>query len=128
MKSKLLNIDIEIRKTSSGHTQFLSEVYEHIEKHLSYSEYQIKDLCNHLNMSRLQIYRKLRKSIDTTFTEILINSRIQKAAYFLKHTDLHISEIARSVGIKDPSYFTKIFKNRMGITPKQFRNNHAHHF
>ena len=40
----------------------------------------------------------------------------------LKKTDLKINEIARAVGYENEKYFSNIFKETVGITPKQYRN------
>lgn len=47
--------------------------------------------------------------------------RAEKAAVFLRTTDLPVSEIALLVGFNDSNYFSKIFKKYMGMTPREHR-------
>lgn len=48
--------------------------------------------------------------------------RTQKACELLKNTDLPISHIAASCGFSDSSYFGKVFKQEMDMTPMEWRN------
>jgi AraC-like DNA-binding protein len=47
--------------------------------------------------------------------------RLHRAKEMLQSTDLNISEIAYEVGFKDPSYFTRQYREEFGITPSQTR-------
>ena len=50
------------------------------------------------------------------------NIRITAAKSMLENSNLRISEIAYTVGFDDQYYFTRIFKKRVGMSPKEFRN------
>ncbi|WP_456290428.1 response regulator [Paenibacillus sp. AK002] len=56
-----------------------------------------------------------------TFTEYLLQIRMDKAKEMLKDGTWKISEIALSVGFKDAGYFTRIFKRETGLSPEEFR-------
>ena len=47
--------------------------------------------------------------------------RIERASALLSSTDASITEIADSVGIPDPNYFTRIFTRVKGKSPKEYR-------
>ncbi|MEM6804325.1 MAG: helix-turn-helix transcriptional regulator [Bacteroidota bacterium] len=49
--------------------------------------------------------------------------RLKKAKELLLISDLSISEIAYETGHTDPSYFSKTFKSKYGLSPKEFRQN-----
>lgn len=52
----------------------------------------------------------------------LIHDRVLLAARReLAYTDKSIADVAASLGFSEPSYFTRFFKRRMGMTPKQYR-------
>jgi AraC-like DNA-binding protein len=53
--------------------------------------------------------------------------RIAEAKRLLRSTDLGIGQIARRTGFKDQSYFTKVFKSRLGLTPTEFKNSETKH-
>jgi len=46
--------------------------------------------------------------------------KLEKSKQLLKHTELNISEIAYAVGFKDPSYFSRLFSEKYGISPSQY--------
>ena len=46
--------------------------------------------------------------------------RLNKAAYLLKHTDMNITEIIYETGFGSNSHFSKVFKNKFGVTPSDF--------
>lgn len=53
--------------------------------------------------------------------EYLRVMRMKKAAEMLLTEDLTIAEVAYSVGINDPFYFSKCFKNQFGVSPSAYR-------
>ena len=61
--------------------------------------------------------KKFGKNYLDYLTEIRMSSAVEK----LKATDMKISQIALSVGYRDPNYFYKVFKKSIGITPKELR-------
>ncbi|MEJ0103822.1 MAG: helix-turn-helix transcriptional regulator [Bacteroidota bacterium] len=46
---------------------------------------------------------------------------MDKAKTLLWSTEKSISEITYDLGFEHPSHFTKLFKNRTGVSPRQFR-------
>ena len=53
--------------------------------------------------------------------EYINRQRVEKAKTLLKFSNMNISEIAYSIGIEDPLYFSKLFKKYVGVPPKQYR-------
>ena len=47
--------------------------------------------------------------------------RIEKAQTLLKNTDRSITDVAIAVGVDDASYFARIFKKQMGVTPREYK-------
>ncbi|CAG7625276.1 HTH-type transcriptional activator RhaR [Paenibacillus allorhizosphaerae] len=67
-----------------------------------------------------QLFNKYSAS---TFTRYLQQLRIQRAQYLLRrHPEATIETVAQEVGIQDPFYFSKVFKQITGTSPSQFRN------
>ena len=55
------------------------------------------------------------------FKDYISNLRIQKAEELLMCSEFKISEVAELMGYNDSGYFIKVFKNKLGCTPSQFR-------
>ena len=56
-----------------------------------------------------------------TVTEYIRHVRLEAAREMMTNTDLNISQIVYSIGFTRRSYFSKIFKEKFGITPNQFK-------
>lgn len=76
----------------------------------------------HFNPSYLSSY--FAAHYHEGFKEHLNRVRINKAADLLRFSDTPISEIGSRVGYGDHSYFCKVFKKSMGLSPTQYRRHH----
>ncbi len=72
-------------------------------------------------LSRRQFQRIFLNCMHITAQDYLINLRLDFACGLLKNSAQSITNCALDSGFKDSNYFTKIFKKRKGITPKEFR-------
>lgn len=80
------------------------------------------DLIELLNCSESVLLRSFKQVVGTSPMQFLMNYRIQKAAELLISTDLKSCDIAYLCGFHDISYFTKIFKRTMGVTPSMYKD------
>ena len=80
-------------------------------------------LAHHMGISRTQLYYKLRSYVNLSVTEFITKIRLSKAEEMLSDTSLRISEISWKAGFNSPGYFSKVFKQSFGKTPKEFRQN-----
>ncbi len=69
------------------------------------------------NLSRSRYNYLFKQETGLSPKQYLINSRIAKSEWYLKHTDLNISQIAENVGYTDALYFSRIFKKKNGVSP-----------
>ena len=101
---------------------FITRFKEVVEKHLGDSSLSIEDLAADMNLSRVQLYRKVKTLTGSTPVELLRTARLNRAYQLLIATDKSVSEIAYEVGFTAPSYFTKCFKEEFGTLPGDARN------
>lgn len=73
------------------------------------------------NLSKEAFCRFFKLRTRKTFTQYLVQLRINEAQKLLQETDLGISEIAFRVGFENLSYFNRTFKNITGLTPREFK-------
>ena len=109
-------------KEAVEENKFLDRIRTIIESNLNNEQFQIEDLANEIHLSRTQLYRKLKALTGKTFTAILKEMRIHRAQELLTKTDKTIGEIAFELGFRDQSYFTKVFRDRVGLSPSSFRS------
>ncbi len=100
---------------------FLRKLNELIEKNIDKSLYTVEDLAKDLNISRIQLYRKVKAILGISVSDHINNIRLEKAKELLLNSNQNISEIAYSVGFSSPNYFSTSFKNKYGVSPKDFK-------
>lgn len=120
------NIRIQIllepqeQKNYSTDEMFLEKAVKMVENNLSNSEYNVDDFGSDLNMSRMQLYRKLKALTSLSANEFIRTIRLKKAAQILRSSSLNVSEVTYEVGFSDPKYFSKCFMKQYGITPSKY--------
>ena len=82
---------------------------------------RVEALAEALHLSRSQVNRVLKKHYGMTFREKLIRARMDRAAWLLRQTDSRVDDIAAQVGYTAPPSFYQVFRERMGMTPEQYR-------
>lgn len=93
-------------------------IREHMDKDIT-----LEELLRLTGMSKSHFSRKFKKMTGKTFVTYLNDMRIESAKKYLLETKQPIYWIARQVGYGDEKYFRRIFKERIGDNPKQFREN-----
>ena len=100
---------------------FITRFKEAVETRLSDSELSVEDLAADMNLSRVQLYRKVKSISGSSPVELLRTARLNRGYQMLLTTDKTISEVAYAVGFTAPSYFTKCFKEEFGQSPTDMR-------
>ena len=103
-----------IRKEATQMLRYLRENY--------FSDRCIADVANVVHISAAECCRIFKRSYGCTMTSYLTAYRLQRASEMLVETDLTISQIAYETGFHSPSYFTKLFREQLGVTPSDYRN------
>lgn len=89
--------------------------------HLMDGDARMEDLCRQVHLSPSQLNRVIKETFGTTFKQKLIEVRLCYAKYFLKFSNLSISEIAQRTNFSEDSNFSLFFKQHCGMSPTQFR-------
>ncbi|MDE6943158.1 MAG: AraC family transcriptional regulator, partial [Lachnospiraceae bacterium] len=97
--------------------EMIQYIHDHYEDPLT-----LGDIAAAAGVSRQECMRCFRKYIHTSPVAYLTQHRIRIAAGMLLHTDLSIITISENCGFGSNSYFSKVFRNAMGCTPKEYRN------
>jgi AraC-like DNA-binding protein len=92
-------------------------------ENMSNPEFDVEDLEKSLDMSKMQLYRKLKNLTSFAGNEFIRSIRLREAKSLLESSNFNISEIAYQVGFNDPAYFTRTFKKQYGKSPKEFQSN-----
>jgi len=88
------------------------------------SSVNIEKLSADMNVGYSYFRQMFRKYTGISPTQYHLSLRIQKARDLLVSTDLSFKEIANELGFESYFYFSRIFKDKMGKSPMEFRKNH----
>ena len=81
--------------------------------------------AEHVNISPAYLSRIFKKNTKTSFTQYVMNLRLEKATEYLINFDYNIYNISEMVGYTNIYYFYRIFKNKYGCTPSEYRKEHV---
>ena len=80
-----------------------------------------EELAQQVYMSPDYLTKLFKKETGMSLSEYIMHKRIQLAQQLLASTELSVVEIAQKAGFSYSSYFVRIFKKKVGITPQQYR-------
>ena len=100
--------------------ELMRRIDEQIEKNLSNEMYSIENLSEDVGLSRVHLYRKMKKLLGVSPSVYMRDYKLKKAAAILSVEDIRINELAYRVGFQDANYFLKCFKEKFGISPKRY--------
>ena len=72
-------------------------------------------------VSARTLTRRFKSATGVSISEYLQRRRLDEAQALLRRTNLSVTEVASSVGLSDPSHFTRTFRQHTGLTPTAFR-------
>jgi ABC-type sugar transport system substrate-binding protein/AraC-like DNA-binding protein/CheY-like chemotaxis protein/nitrogen-specific signal transduction histidine kinase len=101
--------------------EFISMVNKIIKDNIDNSKFSVENLARDLNISRTQLYRKMKAIMGSNVSDYIQNIRLEKAKNLLQNTQLTIAEIAYATGYSSPNYFSTSFKSKFNNSPKSFR-------
>ncbi len=119
-QKQVVQQELQTGKLPVFEDEFLQKATSFIIAHLSNADLAVEDLENGLDMSKMQLYRKLKNLTSLAGNEFIRSIRLQQAKILLETSAFNISEIAYQVGFNDPAYFARAFKKQYGKTPTNF--------
>lgn len=87
----------------------------------NYASASLTELARRQHYDFAWYSREIKKKTGSTFTELVQQKRLSQAAFMLKNTDINIADIAIKTGYDNISYFHRIFKEKFGLTPHEYR-------
>lgn len=80
----------------------------------------VPELAKRVGINQNTLQNGFQQLYKTSVNEFIGNTRIEKAKDLLENSDLNVTEITYKIGISSRSYFSKLFKQRYGLTPKKY--------
>ena len=96
-----------------------------IDERLPDANLGLPSIIDDMDISRSVFYEKVKSLTNMTPNQYIQELRLAKAKEMLDKGDVKtVKEVAHSVGINRPSYFSKLLKERFGILPSTYFRDH----
>jgi two-component system response regulator YesN len=99
----------------------VNKVIEYINSHIN-EEISCEKMACFVNMNSNYFSRLFKNEVGISFSDYLVNRRMEVATELLSNSELSIEEIVEAVGIESISYFYRVYKRITGKTPGDIRN------
>ncbi len=119
--AKLNNPVARLAESKPKEAAFLSTINKFILDNMDDERFDANALSNAMTMSRAQLLRRLKSLTGNSPGFYIKTMRLEKAKELLETSDLSVSEAAFKTGFGTPSNFSKVFSEKYGMTPSQFR-------
>lgn|GEM_PF-1160497 len=86
------------------------------------TKFTIQELSRIFRLSPKKLQAGVKYLYGDTVGHYILRLRMGHAKHLLTTTELNVSEVCDQIGIFSKSYFSKVFKNRYGLSPKSFRD------
>lgn len=93
--------------------QYINENYNHIT--------DIEQVAEHFFISKYHLCRFFRKNLGIPLVSYVNTIKIREACSLMKKGELSMTSIAMQCGFNSSSYFCKVFKKEMGVSPSEYR-------
>lgn len=100
----------------------IEKVCNYIDNNLE-KELSLDVLANVAEVSTFYLSKLFKEEKSENIVNFVTNKRLEKARQLLSETNYSIKEITAFTGYNDQNYFSRLFKNKFGISPSEFRNN-----
>ena len=116
-----LSLSRPIICTTDKDKEFIERLSAIIDEQLENPDFTADDFASMMTMGRTMFYRKVKGVTGYGPKEYLRIVRMKKAAGLLLTSGDTVSEVAYKVGINDPFYFSKCFKQQFGVSPSSYK-------
>jgi AraC-like DNA-binding protein len=123
-RAKLLSSYKRIDQVS-GRQKDTEIVCSYIKEKYDSPDISLETISADAGISQKRITEIVRREYGMTPKECITWLRMQEAKRLLAETDMNITDIAFRLGFNSNSYFGSIFRNREGLSPKEYREKHA---
>ncbi len=103
-----------------GYSLLVQKIVTTIDTDLT-ADLSLNALASKMNVNASYLSTLFKRETGSTLTDYVNEKRIQQGILLLHSTSLQIQTIASYCGIPDVNYFTKLFKKKVGKTPKEYR-------
>lgn len=105
---------------SSEEASFLEELHAIVDEHIDNSNFGVDWLAHEMDLSARHLRRRIKEVTGLSAAGFIRARRLQHAASLLRQGVDTVSELASSVGYRDPSYFSRLYRDTFGCSPTEY--------
>ena len=98
----------------------VKKVCTYVDENLA-KDISLEEAADFAGVSSFYLSKLFKEEKGETFINYISEKRLEKSRQLLSETELSIKEITAEVGYNDQNYFSRIFKNKYGLSPKEYR-------
>lgn len=117
-----LGIADQMKTVVSDANDCIRKAAEHLRQNFE-NDFSLDQLSGIANMSKFNFVRKFKDITGKTPREYFLDIRIMNALEYLNNPNFRIIDVALMCGFKNHSHFSQLFRQRTGLTPKEYRQN-----
>ncbi len=87
-----------------------------------YGKITVDEICKSLNYSKTYISKIFNKNCGCTIIEYYTQLKIREAKKLIRENTYSITEISNQLCFNDPHYFTRVFKNKTNMSPRDYKH------
>jgi len=104
--------------------QLLKNIEQYVLQNMSRGQINLEEMANAMGMGRVPFFHKVRNLTNKTPAELVRDLRLKHACILLKRTNINMSELAVNIGFMTAENFIKVFKEKFGLSPLEYRLKH----
>ena len=118
---------MENRLSSAHQTQmskprrYWEQAVTYIMNHLEEETLSAQQVADQIPICRKYLLTLFREFCQTTTNDFIMSKRVDQAKRLLRYTEFTVGEVAASCGYKDMLTFSRMFKKRVGVSPRTYR-------
>ncbi len=85
----------------------------------------VEEMSVEINVSASRLRQLFKKETGMSFGEYVRQQRLERARELLETTFMRVQEVSAAIGIHDQSYFNRLFKEKYGLTPGKYHDEHC---
>jgi AraC family 4-hydroxyphenylacetate 3-monooxygenase operon regulatory protein len=123
-KWKKQNLDNDTLKIPGSELDVFRDFSRYLEIHFR-EKHNVADYAELLHIAPKTLTHKFKNLNLDSPNQLIINRILLEAKRLLFYTDKPVKEIAYDLGYEDPAYFNRLFTNKTGNTPSNFKKNYS---
>jgi len=118
--SQLISMDTH-KQEKTPDDLFLAKLMAYMDQQMDNNALTVDDMVEYMNLGRTVFFNRLKNLTGLSPVEFIREVRIKRSVQLLEMNSYNVTEITYMVGMSDSRYFSKCFKQVMGVTPSEYK-------